>query len=192
MANFPSIEQLKKKGFTYAVITGLITAHLLGWDGDVLNTIINYHESSVLFPASGIVRVVQDGDTFILKNGIKIRLNGINAPDRGEKKYSESLAVISEYVLDKKVFLEYDRYQDDKFARSLAWVWINCETTPKFLPSDYMHKSNNESNPGLLENPEGCKEGKLINEQMVKDGFATPTFYKDRGELKYQKRIQNP
>ena len=54
-----------------------------------------------------------------------------------------------------------------------------------------MHKNQSESNPGLTQNPEGCKNGKLINEEMVKDDFAVPVFYKDRGELKYQKRLNS-
>lgn len=189
MSKIPTIADLKKRKIPYILIPGFIAAFALGWKFDVINKVVNYHEMRTIFPASGVASVVQDGDTFLLKNGIKVRLEGINAPDRGEKKYSESLEVLSEYVLDKKVYLEYDRYQDDKFARSLAWVWINCETTPKFLPSDYMHKSNNESNPGLSENPEGCKNGKLVNEEMVKSNFAVPLFYKDRGELKYEARL---
>ena len=52
-----------------------------------------------------------------------------------------------------------------------------------------MHKSDNESNPGLIDNPEGCKKGKLVNEQLVIKRFAEPVVYKDRGELKYQNRI---
>jgi len=116
-------------------------------------------------------------------------LIGIDAPDRGAKKYTEAKDELSKEVLNKKVYLEYDRYQDDKFSRVLAWVWIECETTPQFLPADYMHKSDNESNPGLTENPVGCKKGKLVNEELVKKGFAKPVVYKDRGPTKYESRI---
>jgi hypothetical protein len=52
-----------------------------------------------------------------------------------------------------------------------------------------MHKNANESNEGLTENPEGCKKGKLANEQLVRKGFAEVVTYSDRGELKYEKRI---
>jgi hypothetical protein len=43
--------------------------------------------------------------------------------------------------------------------------------------------------PGLVDNPEGCKNGKLVNEEVVKKGFAKPVVYKDRGPTKYQERI---
>lgn len=187
----PTIASLKKKGFSYPVIAGLIIAMGLGWNGTALNKIKNFHELRTLFPASGVVTVVKDGDTFVLKNGLEVRLVGVNAPDNGDKNFSDSLHELSKYVLDKKVYLEYDRYQDDKFVRSLAWVWVDCESTPKFLPSDYMHKSDNESNPGLSQNPEGCKNGKLVNEEIIKSGLSIPMFFKDRGELKYQKRINS-
>lgn len=90
----------------------------------------------------------------------------------------------------KPVWLEYDRYQDDKYNRLLAWVWINCESKPQFRPYDYMHLSYNRSNSGLKENPDGCKEGKLVNEEMVKKGLAVVEVFKDRGELKYEERLR--
>ena len=55
-----------------------------------------------------------------------------------------------------------------------------------------MHLSQNVSREGLSENPKGCKNGKLVNEEMVKAGFAKLEFYDGRGELKYQKRISSP
>ncbi len=42
---------------------------------------------------------------------------------------------------------------------------------------------------GLKENPEGCKKGKLINEEMVRKRLASAETYKERGELKYEGRI---
>jgi len=57
------------------------------------------------------------------------------------------------------------------------------------ITANYMHKSNNESNTGLIDNPKECKKGKLVNEQLVIKRFAVPVVYKDRGELKYRNRI---
>ncbi len=95
-----------------------------------------------------------------------------------------------EVIKDKKVYLEYDRYQDERFVRILAWVWVDCENEPKFLPYNYMHLTYNQSKPGLTENPEGCKKGELVNEMMVKKGLAKVIFYKDRGEMKYEERLK--
>jgi len=171
------------------LIPGLLLAGVLGWTGwQKLGPDI--YRNKQAFPDSGIVRVITDGDTFELQNGVRVRTVGVNAPGRGEEKAGEAVKRLSDLVKDKKVWLEYDRYQDDKYGRVLAWVWINCEFTPKFLPSDYMRLSFNRSRPGLTENPEGCKKGKLVQEEMMKAGLAKLETYKVRGELKYEGRLR--
>jgi hypothetical protein len=92
-------------------------------------------------------------------------------------------------VGDERVWLEYDRYEDDKSGRILAWVWVKCEENPRFTDNEYMHLTYNRSREGLLENPEGCKKGKLVQEELVRVGMAKVEVYKDRGELKYEKRL---
>jgi endonuclease YncB( thermonuclease family) len=114
----------------------------------------------------------------------------VNAPERGDLGFESATEALSTSIQGKKVYLEYDRYQDDKYGRILSWVWTGCEKTPLFTPATYMHKSKNESNTGLLENPEGCREGTLVNEEMVRTGHATRVTYQDRGELKYEKRLE--
>lgn len=185
-------KDLVKKGFPYAVAVGIMAAITMGWGGKALDKIQNYYQVKALFPSSGIVSQVEDGDTFTLKSGIKVRLLGINTPERGQKNYSEATNYLSNQLTNHPVYLEYDRYQDDIYGRVLAWVWINCESTPKFLPADYMHKSDNESNMGLTDNPTGCKKGKLINEELTKSGFAEVVSYTDRGPLKYESRLKSP
>ena len=124
-----------------------------------------------------------------MQNGVEVRLLGIDAPNRGAAKWLDSKESLDRMIAEKQVFLEYDRYQDDKFGRVLAWVWMDCEDDPIFLTPDYMHLSGNSSREGLKENPTGCKKGKLVNEEMVKKGMAQAEKYKERGELKYEKRI---
>jgi endonuclease YncB( thermonuclease family) len=181
-----SAKELIKKGVPYILIPGILAAAALGWKTDALSKIQNYYQMRALFPSSGIVSQVEDGDTFTLKSGVKVRLIGINAPDKGQKDFELSRTVLQSMITDKKVFLEYDRYQDDKYGRLLAWVWIDCEKTPKFLPADYMHKSGNESNIGLVDNPSGCKKGKLVNAELIREGYAEIVSYQDRGKLKYE------
>jgi endonuclease YncB( thermonuclease family) len=185
-------KSLAKLGVPAVLIAGLLTAQVLGWNAKAFDKIQNYYQLKALFPSSGIVSQVEDGDTFTLKSGVKVRLIGINAPDKGQKDFELSRTVLQSMITDKKVFLEYDRYQDDKYGRVLAWVWIDCESTPRFEPADYMHKSGNESNIGLTANPSGCKKGKLINEELVKSGLAETVSYSARGELKYEKRLKSP
>jgi endonuclease YncB( thermonuclease family) len=184
-------KNLLKIGVPAVLIPGLLIAGVLGWKGEELQNVKNYYQIKTIFPDSGVVGQVEDGDTFILKSGVRVRLLGIDAPNRGEVGFDEGKKGLNGLIGDKRVYLEYDRYQDDKYGRVLSWIWIGCESTPKFKPPDYMHLTDNTSRPGLLENPEGCKQGKLVNEEMVKAGLAPYEKYKDRGELKYELRIKN-
>ena len=184
-----NVQSLLKKGVPYVLIPGLLLAGTLGWKSDKIEKIKDYYKIRAVFPQKGLVSQVEDGDTFSLSNGIRVRLLGINAPDRGKRNYKKAKEKLEDEVLNRNVYLEYDRYQNDKYGRILAWVWVGCEKTPKFLPYNYMHKSNNRSKKGLMKNPTGCKKGKLVNEELVKSGLVKAVFYKDRGELKYQKRL---
>lgn len=175
---------LRKIGVKEVLISGMIVAAALGWAG-WKNLGPSFYGSKQAFPETGIVRVIIDGDTFELQNGVRVRTIGINAPT-GDAKSKDKLANLVE---EKRVWLEYDRYQDDKYGRVLAWVWTDCEDSPHFLPADYMHLSNNQSRPGLMDSPVGCKKGELVQEEMIKAGLAKVELYKDRGELKYQKRL---
>ena len=102
---------------------------------------------------------------------------------------TEAREALTSLISNKRVYLEYDRYQDDKYGRVLAWVWVDCEREPTFLPADYIHLTYNSSREGLKENPEGCKKGKLANEEMVRKRLASAETYKERGELKYEGRL---
>lgn len=182
-------QELVKKKVPYVLIPGILAALAMGWSASTIKDSNTYTDMKELFPVSGNVQKVQDGDTFELESGHRVRLIGINAPDRGSNNFIEGTNALKQLIQDKKVYLEYDRYQDDKYGRLLAWVWINCESTPTFLPPDYMHESNNTSKPGLLENPKGCKKGILVNEAITKNPHIRFETYKERGELKYQSRI---
>lgn len=176
-------------GIPAVLIPGLLIAMALGWNPTKLASVKTYQQVKTIFPTSGMVAEVTDGDTFTLQNGVGVRLIGIDAPNRGDGKWEEAREALTKLIGDKRVYIEYDRYQDDKYGRVLAWVWVDCEQTPTFLPADYMHLTYNSSREGLKENPEGCKKGKLVNEEMVKKGLASSERYKERGELKYERRL---
>lgn len=179
-------------GVSAVLIPGLLIAMALGWNPTKLGSVKDYHQIKTIFPTSGVVASVTDGDTFELANGVGVRMLGIDAPNRGEGKWDEAREALTDLIKDQRVYLEYDRYQDDKYGRVLAWIWMNCEREPSFLAADYMHLTYNSSREGLKENPEGCKKGKLVNEEMVRKGLASAEAYKERGELKYERRLQEP
>lgn len=182
---------LKQKKVPGVLIPGLLLAMALGWKANDLYKTQNFYENEAVFPKSAVVDSVIDGDNIFLDNGLSVRLIGINAPERGKEDFEKAKENLSKLATGKKVYLEYDRTQDDQFGRIMAWVWVDCEAMPELLPWDYMRLAYNKSRPGLTENPEGCKEGKLLNEEMVKAGLAQVLNYEGRGELKYEERIES-
>ncbi len=184
-------EGLTKRRYPYVGIGFVMILTALGINKlSDLNKIKDYQERLDATRWVSTAKEVIDGDTFVLTNDVTVRLVGINAPEKGKTDGEEATDYLTKLIKDKRVYLEYDRYQDEPFVRILAWVWVDCETEPKFLPYNYMHLTFNQSKPGLTENPEGCKKGKLVNEMMVKKGLAKITFYKDRGEMKYEERLK--
>ena len=181
----PSHKELLKKGVPAILIPGIIFAAIYG--NRMITTIKNYYTEKRLFPSNGIVQKVEDGDTMVLSSGQRVRLIGINSPERGKTGYEEAKQWLNNSLTTKKVWLEYDRYQDDKYGRNLAWVWIGCEdTNPKFLPANYMHLSGNESRDYITDKAEGCRKGTLINKELVDKGLARAVEYGKRGRLKYR------
>lgn len=80
------------------------------------------------------VTKVIDGDTFVYrKNGknIKVRLVGINTPElhhpfKGEEYFGkEAKEFIKNKIYNKKVYLEKDEEDLDKYGRELRYVWIS-------------------------------------------------------------------
>lgn len=183
-------KKLVSLGIPAMLIPGILFAVAFGWKPTMLTKTNDYHTLQTIFPKSGIAKEVYDGDTFRMQSGVQVRLIGVNAPNKGERQYVQAKEYLGKLIANTRVYLEYDRYQDDKYGRVLAWVWVGCEKEPEFFPADYMHVSNNASREGLAENPTGCAGGTLVNEAMVRAELADSELYKDRGELKYEKRIR--
>lgn len=187
MKKVVTAKELRKMNFPRSAILGVLLAMAIGVGGLNAGKIKNFYQYKEIFPESGVVAKVEDGDTMELDKGQRVRLIGVNAPERGKENYGEAKEYLSKLVTSNKIWLEYDRYQDDKFGRILAWVWLNCETEkPEFKPADYMHLNGKESRPYLTEKPEGCKEGELLNQKLVEAGMAVPVKYEGRGRLKYE------
>ena len=106
-----------------------------------------------------IVTKVIDGDTIVLKNGQTVRYVGIDAPELHHPKkkrqcYAEqSKEKNSQLVLGKRVRLEKDISETDKYGRLLRYVYVV-----------------NASNKSVLS----------VNEKLVEEGYArVATFSPD-------------
>jgi len=160
---------LKSKGVPAVLIAGLITASVLGWNGwNSFYKSQSYYKIRSLFPEKTKVISIIDGDTVTIKNGLLVRMVGIDAPNRGKFGYQKAIDFLSFLSTNKQVVLEYDAYQDDKYGRILAYIWIPCI---KELSRYCRMEHNNEI---------------LANEAMVKEGKAEHVVYSKRKRLKYE------
>lgn len=131
---------------------------------------------------------VVDGDTVILE-GAPVRLLGVNTPEKGNLGYDEAREFLSKMIKRKKVWIEQDRILEDRYERKMVWLWVNCEDAPVFKNDFYMVKTDGSHNAPLLENPEGCRRGLLVNEEIIKAGYGKVYFLRQKGEMKYEERL---
>ncbi len=69
-----------------------------------------------------VVTEVHDGDTFTLKNGDRIRLLGIDAPELGNCGAEESAKFLESMILGKSVKITDEK--KDGYGRIMALVWV--------------------------------------------------------------------
>ena len=97
-----------------------------------------------------IVSRVIDGDTLVLSSGEKVRLLGIDTPERGEFYYKEATERLRGLVDKKEITMKKDVSQVDRYGRLLRHIylgdiWINAEMVKdgyaKFVvyPPDVSH-----------------------------------------------------
>lgn len=72
-----------------------------------------------------LVTKVVDGDTVELSNGEKVRLICIDTPEVGEDLYQEAKDKLSLLLLNKRVILEKDVSETDRYGRLLRYVFID-------------------------------------------------------------------
>lgn len=78
-----------------------------------------------------VTRIV-DGDTVELADKSKVRLGGINAPEKNENYYEEAKENLELLVLDRQVHLQKDITDKDKYGRYLRYIF----TTDKFVNAE--------------------------------------------------------
>lgn len=76
-------------------------------------------------PTTAKVTQVIDGDTIVIQGGYKIRYLGVDAPERDEPYYSEACQANQRLVQGKKVRLERDISDTDRYGRFLRYVYVN-------------------------------------------------------------------
>jgi micrococcal nuclease len=83
------------------------------------------------YPKRALVTRVIDGDTIVIKGGLRVRYIGIDTPEtkhpeKGVEYYGREAAEFNRsLVANKEVSLEYDVQKVDKYGRLLAYVYAD-------------------------------------------------------------------
>lgn len=127
-------------------------------------TVSQTEENKEQLEAVTLVRVV-DGDTVVVRRDsgetIKVRLIGIDTPESvnpDTSKNTESGKAASEYVkrelpVNQTYYLEYDEEKEDKYGRTLAYLWYT---------NDVIEPENDEYVSVFM-----------LNAVLLKKGYAT-------------------
>ncbi len=95
-----------------------------------------------------IVAEVVDGDTLIIEDGIRIRLLGIDAPERGKCYGEEAKKELARLVLGQEILLEKDQTATDNYDRLLRYVVLrneNPEVDDVFVNKELVRSGHAES-----------------------------------------------
>jgi micrococcal nuclease len=71
-----------------------------------------------------MVTKIIDGDTIVVQGGETIRLLGMDTDEKGYPCFTPAKKRIEELVLNKEVYLEMDKEDQDLYGRSLRYVWL--------------------------------------------------------------------
>jgi len=87
----------------------------------------------------GICTYVVDGDTLDVSGIGRIRLVGVNTPEKGESGYQEAKNFLIEMCLGKEVYVDIDdKKERDKYNRILAVVYVdNVNVNAELLKRHY-------------------------------------------------------
>ncbi|PIX92540.1 hypothetical protein CO134_03680 [Candidatus Kuenenbacteria bacterium CG_4_9_14_3_um_filter_39_14] len=84
------------------------------------------------------VTSVIDGDTFHISEAIRVRLMGINSPDKGECYYQQAKQALQELIEGKQVKLEKDITDKDDYGRWLRYAILQRPGEDNILLNDYL------------------------------------------------------
>jgi len=81
---------------------------------------------------------VIDGDTIEIEGEIRVRLLGIDAPEKDECYYSSSKQVLDNLIGKQKIKLEKDIADKDRYDRLLRYLILPVEGENSLLVNDYL------------------------------------------------------
>jgi micrococcal nuclease len=131
-----------------------------------------------------VVDRVLDGDTIELTTGERIRLLGVDSPERSNPAecWGEEAYTFLDTKLDgQTIKLEYDVEREDTFGRTLAWVHLGDELVNATLVSEghacvLIIPPNGQTRESYLEGLETQAQGANRGLWLTCEGCDTPAF----------------
>lgn len=84
------------------------------------------------------VTSVIDGDTFHISKETRVRLMGINSPDKGECYYEQAKQALKKLIEGRQVKLEKDITDKDDYGRWLRYAVLQIPGEDNILLNDYL------------------------------------------------------
>ena len=88
-----------------------------------------------------LVERVIDGDTLVLTMNEKVRLIGIDCPERKEPFYEKAKSRLEELTLQRSIELERDKSDKDRFGRLLRYIFIDNRMANEILLEEGLAKA---------------------------------------------------
>lgn len=117
MGNLPSLNKVPNSCYM---------VHIMNTLKPILAVVFVLILPSVVLAWSGKVVGISDGDTIKVlrdKTPVKIRLHGIDCPERGQAFGSKAKHFASDYVFGKIVTIK--ETAQDRYRRTVAWVYLD-------------------------------------------------------------------
>lgn len=98
-----------------------------------------YNNTYLTSEEKSVCTNVVDGDTIYLANGKKVRLVGVNTPEKGVTGYQASKNFVKKLCLNKEVGINIDdRKYRDKYGRTLAVVIVDGKNLNEMLLKEHL------------------------------------------------------
>jgi micrococcal nuclease len=118
------------------------------------------------FEPNGLAKVIRvvDGDTVEIENGKRLRLIGIDAPEKGDCYFQEATNKVKELLEGQEVVLEKDVSEIDRYGRLLRYIWrgeilINEQLVKEGYASSYAYPPDIKYQDRIISVQEEARDG---------------------------------
>jgi endonuclease YncB( thermonuclease family) len=128
---------------------------------------VPYFNDNYIYRDVFVSRVI-DGDTFEIEGGEKVRMLGINTPEKNMEHYSEASAFLKQKIENKEIeLISIFGNEKDKYGRTLGYVildnsLVNSEIIGEGLANVYFYEKDSYILELLKAREKAIKNGKGI------------------------------